>query len=161
MQQFGEPTREIPSRIRAAGVIIQNPEGKILLIHRDAPAKGNVPPRAQWETIGGGVADHIKDETPQEAVIREAWEEAGIEIEVGDQAGSFDFSEDGNNFRYISFNATIVSGEPKPLEPKHDKVGWFSWEELREMTEGLSANLKNLVAAKFAGQLNLTQGDSA
>jgi 8-oxo-dGTP diphosphatase len=149
------PKTELPKKLQLAGCIIQNPEGKILLIHRNAPAKGNLPARIQWETPGGSVGDHVKDETPEQAVIREAREELGIELEVQTKAGEHEFTEDGHTMDYAWYNATIISGEPKPLEPKHDNVGWFSWEELREMTEKLSANAKNLVDAYFAGQLKL------
>jgi 8-oxo-dGTP diphosphatase len=150
-----EPTGEIPSRIQLAGCIIQNPEGRILLIHRNAPVRGNIPARIQWETPGGSVGDHIQDETPQEAVMREVREELGIEIEVGDKVGSFEFSEDGKNFNYTSYKALLVAGEPQALESNHDGVGWFSWEELREMTSELSANAKNLVDTYFRGELKL------
>jgi 8-oxo-dGTP diphosphatase len=145
-----EPKGELPSQIQLAGAIIQNPEGKILLIHR------NTSKRTQWEVPGGKVGDNIKDETPEETVLREIREELGIEIEIKGKAGEHEFSENGFTNDYSWYNAVIISGEPKPMEEGHDNVGWFSWEELRVMNEELSANLRNLVDAKFAGQLQLS-----
>jgi len=143
-----EVKSKIPSRVQLAGCIIQNPEGKILLIHR------NTPKRAQWEVPGGKIGDHIPSEKPEEAVLREVKEELGIEIKILGKAGEHEFSEDGYTMDYAWYNATIISGEPQPMEKSHDKVGYFSWEELRAMKEELSINLRNLVDVYFAGELN-------
>jgi 8-oxo-dGTP diphosphatase len=137
------------TRIQLAGCIIQNSEGKILLIHRSSPK------RTQWEVPGGKVGDNIKGETPEETVLREVEEELGIKIKILDKAGEHEFSEDGHTMDYAWYNVTIISGEPQPIEANHDKVGYFSWEELKMMDTELSSNLRNLVAAYFRGELKL------
>lgn len=145
-----EPKNETLAKLQLAGCIIQNPEGQILLIHR------NTPKRVQWEVPGGKIGDHIKGETPEETVLREVKEELGVEIKILSKAGEHEFSEDGNTMDYAWYNAVITSGEPQPVEKGHDKVGYFSWDELNSMREELSSNLRNLVDTYFTHQLNLT-----
>jgi 8-oxo-dGTP diphosphatase len=138
------------SEIHLAGAVIQNSEGKILLIHRDTSK------RTQWEVPGGKVGDFIKDETSEQTVIREIKEELGVEVEIKGKAGEHEFTEDGFTNGYSWYNAVIISGEPQPIEEGHDNVGWFSWDELQTMDAELSSNLRNLVAAHFNGELQLS-----
>jgi 8-oxo-dGTP diphosphatase len=141
-----EPPGEIPSRVQLAGCIIQNPEGKILLIHR------NTPKRTQWEVLGG------KNETGeplQVTAIREAGEELDIGVTIEGKLGEHEFEEDGFVSNYTWYKATIISGEPKIMEPAFDQFGYYAWEELRDMRNELSANARNLVDAYLAGQLSL------
>jgi len=147
--QFCYNALMVSSRIQLAGCVIQNPEGKILLIHR------NTAKRVQWEVPGGKVGDFIKNETPEETVTREIREELGIEIEIKGKAGEHEFLEDGYVNDYAWYNATTTSGEPRPMEKGHDNIGYFSWEELRTMND-LSSNLANLVDAYFKGDLQLS-----
>jgi 8-oxo-dGTP diphosphatase len=141
-----EPTGERPSRIQLAGCIIQNPEGKILLIHR------NTPKRTQWEVLGG---KSEAGEPLQVTAVREAGEELDIGVAIEDKMGEHEFEEDGFVDNYTWYKATIISGEPKIMEPAFDQFGYYSWEELRDMRDELSANAKNLVDAYLAGQLSL------
>jgi mutator protein MutT len=136
-------------RIQLAGAIIQNLEGKILLIHR------NTAKRTQWEVPGGKVGDFIENETLEQTVVREIKEELGIEIEIKEKAGEHEFSEDGYTNDYSWYNAIIISGEPKPMEKGHDRVSYYSWEDLRKMYDELSSNLRNLVDAYFRRELKL------
>lgn len=105
---------------------------------------------------GGAVADHIIGETPREAAQRELWEELRLVVSIGDEAGKYEFSEDGNNFSYTSYNAVIVAGEPQIKEDKHDGFAWLSWDRLNRIRNQLSANLRNVLDARLAGQLNLS-----
>lgn len=122
-------------KLQLAGCIIKNSEGKILLIHR------NTPKRTQWEIPGGKIEE---GEDPRTAAIREAKEELGIEVEITEEIGRKDFTEGENEMGYVWLKAEIISGTPFPVEEIHDKVEYFSWEELKEMTD-LSANTKNLL----------------
>jgi 8-oxo-dGTP pyrophosphatase MutT (NUDIX family) len=141
-----EPKREIPSRLQLAGCIIQNPEGKILLIHR------NTPKRAQWEVLGG---KNERGEPLQVTAVREAGEELGIGVAIKGKLGEHEFEEDGFVNNYTWYEATIISGEPKIMELPFDQFSYYSWEELRNMRGDLSANAKNLVDVYFVGQLKL------
>lgn len=127
-------------KLQLAGCLIENAEGKILLLHR------NTPERKQWETPGGKIEE---GENSIAAAVREVKEELGIEVEIIDEIGRKDFKEDNCEMGYVWFKAKIVSGEPKPMEEKHDEVKYFSWEELKSMG-GLSLNTKNLVEHHFS-----------
>lgn len=135
-------------RIQMAGAIIQDPEGKILLIHR------NTPRRTQWEIPGGKIGDFIKDETPEQTVAREIREELGVEIKIESKAGEHEFLDDGYTNDYAWYNAVIISGGPKAMEKGHDNAKYFSWDELKTMKD-LSNNLINLIDVYFKGKLNL------
>lgn len=134
-------------RLSLAGCLIQDSEGRILLLHR------NTPQRIQWEIPGGKIEP---GEDPKKTAEREVLEELGIEVEIISEAGKHEFTEDEYAMNYIWFNAKIISGEPKPMEEKHDKTEYSSWNTLRKMTNDLSPNTKNLVAAYFSNQLKLS-----
>ena len=133
---------EQTNKIELAGCVIENDEGRILLLHR------NTPERQQWETPGGKLEP---GENPLEAARREVGEELGVEVDILGEIGKKDFSEDNHKMGYVWYNGKITSGEPAPIEDKHDKIGFFSWDELRDMKD-LSPNTKNLVDFHFASQ---------
>lgn len=74
-----EDGREVPRRQRVAAyaVILRGDE---ILLSRLAPYLG---PEEQWTLPGGGI-DFGED--PRDAVVRETYEETGLQIEVGDRA---------------------------------------------------------------------------
>ena len=127
-------------KLQLAGCVIEDAHGKILLLHR------NTPERKQWETPGGKIEE---GENPMSAAKREVKEELGIEVEITDEIGRKDFKEDDYEMGYVWFKAKIISGKPEPIEEKHDKIQYFSWEELKLMNE-LSPNTKNLVEHHFS-----------
>lgn len=132
-------------KIILAGCVIQNPQGKILLIHR------NTPQRTQWETPGGKIEE---DEDAEQTAVREIKEEVGVDIEIIRRLGQKDFQEDEFVMEYIWFLAKVVSGEPKLMEEKYDKLDYFSWEELNQMND-LSGNAQNLVKAYNSKEISL------
>lgn len=148
---------ELPRAIQLAGCIIQNPAGKILVIHRKTrerltPDKSG---DARWEEVGGKQDD--EDSTLEAAAKREALEELGIEVETQGILAECDFEENGNSYHYTSHRAVIISEEPTIMEPaKFDQFAYKSWEELRTIRNELSNNLRVLVDSYFAGKLNLT-----
>ncbi len=142
-----EPIKEMPSKRQLAGCVIQDQEGRILLIHR------NTPERVQWEMLGG--KNEIGDPL-QITAVKEAGEELNIGIAIKRKLGEHEFEEDGHVNNYTWYEATIISGTPEIMEPKFDKFDHFSWEQLRDMRDELSANVKNLVDVYFAGQFRLS-----
>jgi len=132
---------EATPKVQLAGVVIENEEGKILVIHR------NTPELQQWETIGGK-KEHV-DVDLEATAIREASEEADIEVEIRNKIGQQDFTENGHVMGYAWYEGTILSGTPVAAENKHDLVRYFSYEELKEKVD-LSPNLKNLVNFHFS-----------
>ncbi|MEV4137398.1 NUDIX hydrolase [Dactylosporangium sp. NPDC049742] len=59
---------------RVAVVFLVDPQGRVLMQHRDSHAK--VSPN-QWAMPGGKIED---GETPEEAARREVWEETGLTV---------------------------------------------------------------------------------
>ena len=91
-----------------------------------------------WQTIGGAVEP---DETPQAAGVREASEEAGIEVELGAILAVLGGPEyritypNGDQAAYVAtvFDARIVGGEPAADGHETGGVEWWSPEDLAEI----------------------------
>ncbi|OGH42465.1 MAG: hypothetical protein A3H79_04375 [Candidatus Levybacteria bacterium RIFCSPLOWO2_02_FULL_36_8b] len=132
------------NKTKAAGCVLQNNKGKILLLHR------NTPKRVQWETPGGKIEE---GEDPTKTAEREVKEELGIVVEIISKLGEHEFLEDGFSIDYVWYKAVVKSGTPKIMEAKFDTLNYFSWEELKKMESQLSANTRNLVNAYFENKL--------
>ncbi|HEU4512445.1 MAG TPA: NUDIX domain-containing protein [Nocardioidaceae bacterium] len=99
-------------------------EGRVLAARRTSPpdlAGG-------WEFPGGKVED---GEAPGTAVVREVAEELGCSIEVTGMLSGEAPIRDGLTLRVAV--ASLVEGEPVPLEAQHDAVRWLGPEELDEV----------------------------
>jgi 8-oxo-dGTP pyrophosphatase MutT (NUDIX family) len=81
---------------RARVVIVQG--GRVALIKRVRAG------RTYYLFPGGGVE---QGETPEQAAIREAHEELGVEVELGEPR----YEEDFDRSRFVYFDALIVGGE--------------------------------------------------
>lgn len=67
------------SRRRAARAVVLDPSDRVLLINASDPAARHT---GDWWEIPGGGIDH--GESPEDAIVRELWEEAGIgDADVG------------------------------------------------------------------------------
>ncbi|MGA9352041.1 MAG: NUDIX hydrolase [Terriglobales bacterium] len=127
--------REYPATpfVGVGAVIVQ--DSRVLLIRRGQP-----PLLGEW-SLPGGVLEC--GETLHDAAIREAREETGLVIEVGEMLGVYeriirseqesDARSDATRVRYhyvlIDFLCRPVSGELKAASDAAD-AGWFSQEEL-------------------------------
>ena len=88
-----------------------------------------------WATIGGAVEP---DESPRSGAIREAQEEAGVTVELGNILGVLGGPDyrvtypNGDETAYVVtvFDATVVDGSPRPDDDETSEVGWFRPEEL-------------------------------
>jgi 8-oxo-dGTP pyrophosphatase MutT (NUDIX family)/predicted kinase len=111
----------------STAVLPRDDAGRILLVR--LIDSGN------WATIGGAVEP---DETPRDGAIREAEEEAGVTVELGEILGVLGGPEyavtylNGDESAYVVtvFDATVISGNPRPDEDETSEVGWFRPEEL-------------------------------
>ena len=121
--------------LELAGAVILNGYDEILLIHRNSSE------RVQWEIPGGKIE---KDESARSAAIRELKEELDVDISISKYLGCNNSLEDDLLLKYHLFLASIVSGSPRLLENKFDKIDYFSKSELKNMDD-LSANMKMLV----------------
>ena len=111
----------------STAVLPRDEAGRILLVR--LIDTGN------WATIGGAVEP---DESPRDGAIRETEEEAGVTVELGHILGVFGGPEyavtypNGDQSAYVVtvFDATVISGIPRPDGDETSEVGWFGPEEL-------------------------------
>jgi len=112
--------------VGVGGAII-NEKNEILLFLR------NVNPEKGYWSIPGGSVEY--GETIEDAVIRELYEELGIQIEIVGLLGVANHivGEDKSHWVSPEFQVKIVSGTPVNLESdKHIEMEWFSLENLPE-----------------------------
>ena len=91
-----------------------------------------------WQTIGGAIEP---DESPSEAAVREAAEEASVGIQIdGIRAvtGGPRFRltyPNGDRVSYVStvFDAHVLHGEPRPDGDETIEVSWFSVDGLAQV----------------------------
>ena len=129
--------REYPeSPLVGVGAVIVA-DGRALLIRR-----GQAPLLGEW-SLPGGVLEC--GETLRDAAIREAREETGLVVEVGEMLGVYERvirSEDGRvryHYVLIDFLCRLVGGELKAGSDAAD-VSWFSREELPALKLAYDAN---------------------
>ena len=106
-------------------VFIIERAGHVLLLRR-SPAKDHAP--GEWETGSGGI---LSGETPQAAVLREAREETGLDVEIVDAIDAFHFyrGADRRETIGITFHCRAASGEVK-LSEEHDEARWVPLERI-------------------------------
>ena len=92
----------------AASVAVFDERGRVLLVLE----------RDEWSYPGGRLEP---GETPEQAAVREAQEEAGIEVELGQLLCTRQWSD---GFVLHVFAATIADGEPHAPAGVRE-VGWF------------------------------------
>jgi len=120
----------------AAGAIVDDLRRptRLLAARRSAPKSL----AGRWEFAGGKVEP---DETPEQAVHRELWEELGIRVRLGAEIASTAATEPAasptpwpilNNLTMRIWFARIVEGRPAPLAD-HDELRWLPVTDLRSV----------------------------
>ncbi|QLI71282.1 Diphosphoinositol polyphosphate phosphohydrolase aps1 [Metarhizium brunneum] len=104
-----------------AGVVPLSPDLNFVLLIQSTRRKGWVLPKGGWET----------DESCQEAATREAWEEAGITIQIDYDLGTIDEKRppksSKDRSRYSFFQVTVLSEvEDWPERHKRERQ-WFTY----------------------------------
>ena len=109
---------------RGAAVFIRDAEGRVLLIHE---AYG----RHRWG-LPGGLQEPGED--IRGTAIREAKEETGLDVELGDPIGDYSILDAGGSVLITAsvFTAEIVGGELRPNQGEIEEVGWFDPQEIPE-----------------------------
>ncbi len=100
----------------ASIAFIFNTNGDILLLQR---AKDDDWMPMKWATLGGGVEN---DEKPEESLIREAKEEANVEL--SDIQHTFDKTED-NTYVYV-YKAICTNPDSIKISSEHEKYKWVN-----------------------------------
>jgi ADP-ribose pyrophosphatase YjhB (NUDIX family) len=116
----------------AAGVLLEEARGILLLRRGIEPAYG------KW-VFPGGFVD--RGEHPEAAAAREAFEEAGVRIELRGLVGVYQ-SPPGSPVVLIVYRGAVVSGEPEALDESLE-ARFFSraaipWEDLAFPTTQLA-----------------------
>lgn len=111
--------------IPAAGVIIFNESGQILLVRR-----GHSPQQGRWSVPGG----HLEPgESAADAAIREALEETGLQVRIEREVLNVRIpAGGGRQFDVHDFAATVIGGSLTPGDDATD-AGWFSPHELLDL----------------------------
>ena len=122
-----------------AAVLPRDGIGRLLLVR--------IIETGQWAVIGGAVDP---DESPQQAALREAREEAGIELQLGPVLAVLGGPQyrvtypNGDQSSYVStvFAATVLAGTPLPDGEETSEVQWFDpnqlpWSEMGSFAQAL------------------------
>lgn len=120
-----EPEFDLPKI--GVGVFILNKNGELLLMRRGTQARTE---QGSWALPGGKVD---KNETAEEAAIRETKEEVNLPIAIERELTSYDCTLENEHIRWITkiFFARIASETPTIMEPeKCDGLGWFALDNL-------------------------------
>ncbi|KAI0124896.1 NUDIX domain-containing protein [Xylariales sp. AK1849] len=112
-----------------AGVVPLTEDKKYVLLIQSTRRKGWVLPKGGWES----------DEEITEAASREAWEEAGISIQINYDLGEIvesrppkKSSKDSTKCVYHFFEATVLTEESDWPERHKRERQWMAYSEARE-----------------------------
>jgi len=103
--------------------IIRNERGEFLLLRRAENSHSNP---GKWDLPGGKLG---LQEPLTEAVIREVWEETGINIVIGEIVGYATFELPQKRVIAIVFNGGYIIEDIK-LSHEHIEYSWFSLDNI-------------------------------
>ncbi len=114
----------------SVAVLAWDDRGRLLLV-REAQT-------GLWQTIGGAIEP---DESPAQAAVREAAEEAGVVVELdgirgvlgGPQFRMTYPNDDLVSYVPTIFDARVVNGEPRPDGEETIDVAWFAPDRLADV----------------------------
>ena len=117
--------------IPGASVLPWDAQNRVLLVRNEVDGP--------WGLLGGAIEP---DESPQEAAVREALEEVGVQVELTNLRAvlggpEFRFRDkNGDEVAYVQilFDASIVAGVPTPDNDEVTEAQWFTVEELTTAT---------------------------
>jgi ADP-ribose pyrophosphatase YjhB (NUDIX family) len=111
----------------SVSVLPRDEQGRLLLVR--------LIDTGRWATIGGAVEP---DESPAEAALREAEEEAGVTLGLGPVLAVLGGPEyrmtypNGDQASYVvtAFGAEVIGGSPRPDGDETSAVQWWDLDEL-------------------------------
>lgn len=127
-----------------ASTLIINDQNQVLLGKRAIePGKG------KWDVIGGFLE---LGETPEAGAIREAKEEAGVDVQIESYVGIFmdSYSDWGIFTLNIGYTAKIIAGELKP----GDDIAELAWFNLDNLPTEIAYDNGKAMLAKLSAQLH-------
>ena len=109
--------------------VLRDNQGRVLLQHRPRESK-DLP--NYWAFFGGKIE---KNETPEEALVREAKEELGIKLDNFTIFKTYEFEESKELYQKVFFTAPLLSSleELKKNQKEGQHLGLFSFEELKNL----------------------------
>ncbi len=110
--------------IVGVGVVIRDDEGRILLIRR-----GREPGKGLWAVPGGKVE---WGETMREAARREAREETGLEVDIGDIVWVGEVIEESYHIVLIDF-AGVATGGDVMASDDAEELRWVALDEAKNL----------------------------
>ena len=117
---------KLASRRLSVKVLVQDSQGRVLLIRRSQEAKHN---RGKWDLPGGKVDP---GEDFDQALLREVFEETGLTIELTRPLGTCQYEMlDSTTVVFLIMGGKLVSGEVR-LSREHDKSVWAALNELND-----------------------------
>jgi 8-oxo-dGTP diphosphatase len=142
--EHNPPPHTYAVRVGVAAIIF-NQEGFLLLHKRKGRHEGGT-----WSVPGG----HLNfGETPEEACVREAMEEVGVEIGNVRFYGITNdvFAHTGRHYITLWYRAEHIDGEPRIAAPEEvEEVGWFP---LDAIPSPVFLSLKHLLEGKVTRSL--------
>ena len=111
----------------SVAVLARDHEGRLLLMRSSDSG--------QWQTVGGAID---LEETPQDAARREAFEEAGVEVQLGGIMAVLGGPQyrmtypNGDETAYVTtvFEAAVVGGAMAADGKEASDVAWFAPDDL-------------------------------
>ena len=98
-----------------------------------------------YELPGGGVENN---ETLEEAVIRETFEETGLTVSrISAAYDGFDYTHDDKKVKQINFLIDVTNHDVKLNPDEHDSFVWVSLEELKKYP--MTKEIKKTIAEIF------------
>jgi 8-oxo-dGTP diphosphatase len=106
------------------GVVVRDADGRLLLVRRAVhPEKG------RW-ALPAGYVDH--DEDPHLAAAREASEETGLQVRVGEVVDVWPGTGDGGASFFLAFEAEVTGGDLRAGDDASE-VGYFAADALPDL----------------------------
>ncbi|MES3037715.1 MAG: NUDIX hydrolase [Bdellovibrionota bacterium] len=116
------------TKVIVSGVVIKK-DGRYLLVQEKQPKV-----YGKWNFPAGWID---KNETPEQAALREAKEETGLEVELVNKLGVFEGTSGPTRH---TFEAKIIGGELKVQPEELLDIQWFTFDEITGMKDQLRSD---------------------
>jgi len=112
-------------RLYGTKVVVLNALNQILLLKR----ADHLPSPGRWDFCGGGVD---KNESPQEAALREVQEESGLTVTKLTLLFEENHKE-GENDVTLFFYSALADQNDISLSDEHSEYKWFTFQEIEKL----------------------------